>query len=90
MNSLSEVKVNKKAYRTWYKLNKNTVISVITPPGISEKAEAGGIMAQGSGGAALASGLDIARGVQSYFAGSQDEISYGRIRGQPQSYQDDI
>ena len=47
-------------------------------------------MAQGSGGAALASGLDIARGVQSYFSGSQDEISYGRIRGQPQSYQDDI
>ena len=28
--------------------------------------------------------------MQSYFAGSQDKISYGRIRGQPQSYQDDI
>ena len=47
-------------------------------------------MGQGSGGAALASGLDIARGVQSYFAGSQDEVSYGRVRSQPQSYQDDI
>ena len=47
-------------------------------------------MGQGSGGAALASGLDIARGVQSYFAGSQDKVSYGRVRSQPQSYQDDI
>ena len=62
MNSLSEANVNMKAYRTWYKLNQNTVISVITPSGISEKAEAGGIMGQGRGGAALASGLDIARG----------------------------
>ena len=67
MNSLHGAKVNMKAYRTWYKINQNTVISVITPSGISEKAEAGGIMAQGSGGAALASGLDIARGVHSYF-----------------------
>ena len=57
MNSLCEVRVNMKAYRTWYKLNKNTVISVITPAGLSEKAEAGGIMAQGSRGAALASAL---------------------------------
>ena len=90
MNSLSEAKVNMKAYRTWYKLNQNKVISVITPSGISEKAEVGGIMAHGSGGAALASGLDIARGVQSYFSGSQDEVSYGRVRGQPQSYQEYI
>ena len=52
MNSLSEAKVNMKAYRTWYKLNQNKVISVITPSGISEKAEVGGVMAHGSGGAA--------------------------------------
>ena len=47
-------------------------------------------MAQGSGGAALASGADIAQGLECQFSGSLDEISYGWVRLQPLAYQDDI
>ena len=45
---------------------------------------------QGSGGALLASGCDIAQGVDRYFSGSQEEVSYGSVRLQPLSYQDVI
>ena len=45
---------------------------------------------QGSGGAALASGCDLAQGLENYFAGSQDEITYGSVRCNPLAYQDDI
>ena len=33
--------------------------------------------------------MDLARGCHSYFGGSQDEVSYGRVRCNPQLYQDD-
>lgn len=75
MTSLGAAKVNRKAYRCWYKLNQNTVISVATPAGMSDKAEVGEIVAQGSGGAALASGADVAQGLEGQFAGSTDEVS---------------
>ena len=90
MASLNKANVNKKAYRCWFKLNKTTVISVETPVGRTEKAEVHEIVPQGSGGAALASGLDLALGLESYFSGSSDEICYGKVRSQPQAWQDDI
>ena len=90
MGSLSEAEVNSKAYRIWYKLNEKAVISVKSPAGISEKGEAGKICPQGGFGGALASGLDLAVGCKAYFEGSQDEISYGRVRCNPQLYQDDL
>ena len=61
-----------------------------TPAGLTKTAYVGEIVAQGSGGAALASGADVARGLESQFSGSQDEISYGWLRLQPLAYQDDI
>jgi exonuclease III len=90
MNTLHMADVPKKAYRTWHHLNSKTVISVKTPAGITESQEAGEICAQGSGGAALASQLDIDKGVQCYFESSTDEAKYGSVRIQPQSYQDDV
>ena len=90
MASLNFAKVNKKAYRCWFKLNETTVITVDTPVGKTEKAVVHEIVPQGSGGAALGSGLDLALGLKRYFSGSQDEICYGRIRSQPQAWQDDI
>ena len=90
MTSLNEANINKKAYRCWFKLNAKTKISVATPAGTTETADVAEIVAQGSGGAALASGLDIARGLESQFSGSIDEISYGCVRLQPLAYQDDI
>ena len=64
--------------------------TVNTPVGKTEKAEVHEIVPQGSGGAALGSALDLALGLKHYFSGSADEICYGKIRSQPQAWQDDI
>ena len=45
------------------------------------------IVQQGSGGADLGSALDLALGLEQYFSG---EICYGKLRSQPQAWQDDI
>ena len=90
MASLNSANVNNKAYRCWFNLNATTVISVDTPVGRTENAEVHKIVPQGSGGAALASGLDLALGLKRYFSSSLDKISYGKVRLQPQAYQDDI
>ena len=90
MASLNKAKVNCKAYQCWYKLNKTTVITVDTPVGKTKKAKVHEIVPQGSGGAALGSALDLALGLEQYFSGSQNEICYGKIRSQPQAWQDDI
>ena len=90
MTCLSEANVNKKAYRCWFKLNETTKIAVATPVGLTKTAEVKEIVAQGSGGAALASGADIARGLESQFASSLDEIIYGWIQLRPLAYQDDV
>ena len=90
MASLNVANVNGKAYRCWYKLNKTTVITVDTPVGKTDKRQVHEIVPQGSGGAALGSALDLALGLKRYFAGSAEEICYGKIRTQPQAWQDDI
>ena len=56
----------------------------------AESREAGELCGQGSAGASLASQLDIDMGIKSYFSSSTDEIKYGRVRVQPQAFQDDI
>ena len=76
MGSLYDSKVNQKAYRIWFKLNKKAVICVKSASGLSEKAEAGKICPQGGFGGALVSGHDLARGCQKYFVSSQDEVNY--------------
>ena len=90
MTTLKEANVNQKAYRCWFRLNENTTIKVATPAGTTKTANVGEILAQGSGGAALVSGADVARGLDSHFSGSQEEISYGSIRLQPLAYEDVI
>jgi hypothetical protein len=90
MRTLSEAKVNKKCYRYWFKLNERTVLRVKTAAGLTESAEAHERVSQGSQGASLASGADIARGLESYFEGSTDEVTYGSVRCNPQGFIDDI
>ena len=87
---MASLHVNQKAFRCWFKVNKETVISVDTPVGRTEKATVHEIVPQGSGGAALASALDLGLGLKRYFKGSLDEISYGKVQSQPQAWQDDI
>ena len=90
MASIHHTNVDKKAYRCWFKMNETTVISVDTPVGRTDEATVHKIVPQGSGGAALASALDLALGLKRYFSGSQDELCYGRVRTKPQAWQDDI
>ena len=90
MTSLGRVQVNQKAYRCWYKLNEKTVFSVATSAGETNSAEAYDLVPQGSGGAARASGLDIGLGLESQFSGSTEEISFGKVRCNPQAFQDYI
>ena len=90
MDSLYTAGIPMKAYKTWFKLNSKTVISVRTPAGLTEAKEAEELCAQGSGGAALASQLDIDLGLKSHFASSTDEPGYGRVCVRPQAFQDAI
>ena len=90
MNTLHQAKVKSKWYRVWYKLNENTKIQVKTGAGLSSQGLAGPVTCQGGGGAALASALNLDRGLDMYFRGSKDEECYGRVRLQPLTYIDDI
>ena len=90
MKTLHEAKVKSKWYRIWYKLNQNTTIQVKTGAGLSARGLAGPVTGQGGGGAALASALNLDRGLDKYFSGSIYEECYGRVRLQPLTYVDDI
>ena len=90
MDEIWKANVNQKASCCWFKLNENTIIRVATPAGMTNTAYVGELVTQGSVGAALQSGADVGRGLDSHFSGSQDEMSYGWIRLQPLAYQDDI
>ena len=90
MHTLYQSKVNQKCYRVWYKLNAKTEIQVKTGAGLSARGLAGPVTGQGGGGAALASALNLDRGVETYFRGSKDEDTYGRVKLQPLIYVDDL
>jgi hypothetical protein len=50
----------------------------------------GEVIGQGSAGGALASQINIYKGLESYFKGSVDQVNSGGVRLQPLSFQDDI
>ena len=58
--------------------------------GLSARGLAGPVTGQGGGGAALASALNLDKGVDSYFRGSKDEECYGRVKLQPLIFVDDL
>ena len=89
-DALFNAKVNPKLFRCWYQLNKNTEIEVRTGAGDSARGLAGPVTGQGGGGAAMASALNLDRGVERYFCDSTDEDCYGTIRLQPLIYIDDL
>ena len=49
IEALENMKVNKKVLRLWYKLNNNTEIRVKTSVGMTEFAQVGALVGQGSG-----------------------------------------
>ena len=90
MRTLGAAEISSKSYRNWFKLNKKTVLRVKTAAGLTEQGEAYERISQGSQGAGLTSGADIARGLDSYFGSSKDEVMYGSVRCNPQGFIDDI
>ena len=89
-DALFNAEVNPKLFRCWYQLNKSTEIEVRTGAGDSVWGLAGPFTGQGGGGAAMASALNLDRGVERYFCDSTDEDCYGTIRLQPLIYIDDL
>jgi hypothetical protein len=90
MDTLDAVKVSRKAAKCWFKLNQRTLVKVKTASGMTEEAEAGDLVGQGTSGASLVSALNLDRGLQQYFYGSGDEIYYGNVRVEYTAWQDDI
>ena len=71
-------------------MNKDTVIKVKTGVGITEEAETGENIGQGTGEGAIISAASIADGVATVFRNSSYEISYGEEELSPLLFQDDI
>ena len=90
LETLETLNVNKKAVRMWYLMNMNTKISVKTAFGMTEEADAGDCLGQGTAGAGLVSAANLDLGLQRYFNNSPDVMHYGSVKVQPLSYQDDV
>ena len=80
MDTLHEVNIYEKVDRAWYMMSKKTRISVKTGTGMTAHADVGEVIGQGTVGGALASQVNIDRGIKRYFCRSCDEIQYGTIR----------
>ena len=72
MQELAKAQVDPRAYRLFYKLNKDTKIRVRTGCGFSQWEEAGDLLGQGSGGAAKVSALNIDKKLKVMFETSKD------------------
>ena len=57
---------------------------------MTDTAQVGDVIGQGTAGAALVSQLNLDHGMKSYFSGSKDELYYGAVRCEYFAYQDDI
>ena len=90
MNTMYEMGVDMKTYRTWSKLNSNTKIRVKTGVGYTEWSSEGAMIGQGTGGGALVSQANLDKGMTEMFTGSEDEIGYGSVRMIPLMFQDDV
>ena len=84
-------KVNPKATRLWYNLNKNTNIKVKTGVGITEATDVGAVVGQGTVGGALVSQAVLDEGVKNEFQpGNKDETNYGEVPMGPCMFMDDL
>ena len=90
MQTLHEMGVNKKAARSWFKLNANTEITVKTAGGVTETAFVGDCIGQGTAGGALVSQANLDKGLMEQFKNSKEEMFYGKVRIQPLAFQDDV
>ena len=86
----SSAKIKGKEYRNIYEMSRRNKIRVRTGAGYSEYADAGELLAQGSGGGALYSQKYLDSRMVKMFDGSEDEFRYGRVLGSPAIWMDDV
>ena len=80
-----------KAIRLWHKLNDKTEICVITEVGLTEYAEVGAVVGQGTMGGALVSQAVLDERTKEHFVpGDNNGIHYGSVPMAPCLFQDDI
>ena len=80
-----------KATRLWYKLNADTEICVKTGVGVTDYANVGAVVGQGTMGGALVSQAVLDDGTKKHFVpGNEDELNYGNVPLAPCLFQDDI
>ena len=80
-----------KARRLWYKINEGTWITVRTGAGLSQFADAGAVVGQGTVGWALVSQAVLYEGIREQFSpGGEDELTYGSVPLAPLLFQDDV
>ena len=80
-----------KACRLWYKINQDTRIRVRTGAGMSQFADVGAVVGQGTLGGALVSQAVLDQGISEQFApGGEDEVTYGSVPQAPLIFQDDV
>ena len=92
-----EAKITGSRYRTYHKLQMNTIISVKTPVGRSEEVNVGSVIGQGAAGAALCSAQAMDRDLSVAFTGCKSYMKIDAIDKddddllvEPAIYQDDI
>ena len=61
-----------------------------TGGGVSDTAQVGDVIGQGTAGTALVSQVNLDQGLQQYFGNGVEDLEYGAIKVQPLAYQDDI
>ena len=79
-----------KLYRLWFELNRSNTVQIRTGCGTTKSTETGENVVQGMIGSGLLSTLNLSTGVEDFFSGSEDEVSYGEHRLEPLLFQDDI
>ena len=79
MDCLDKNGISRKAAKCWFKLNKNTEIRVNTAVDMTECAEAGDLVGQGTAGAGLVSQLNLDTGLQQYFGKPERAVGIERL-----------
>ena len=90
MDNLYKCEVKGKLYRLIYLLNKNNLIKIKTPVGITNEFQTGENVTQGSVGGGLISSINLDILMRHFFSESEYEVNYGNVQMGPIIYQDDL
>jgi len=79
MNELYKNDIKGKLYRLIFEMNKDTVIQILTPVGLSEEANTGEGFGQGTPEGAVVSAVNLDNGVREFFNCSEYEVCYANL-----------